>query len=163
MKFNNFVKSLGCDGYIYKDEEGNKWLCGLGCAMRVPETVEGVCGRAEISAPDWFNDLVFDDQLKIVNLEGAYLPDARSKTSEVRRVFEGGNVRVAITNKVFGFIEKRDSCYAIEYEHPAEDSNGNEIIETLTALVVPDVRFGAGDEKELLAVMFNVEKKTKED
>lgn len=154
MKFNNFVKAIGSEGFIYKDEEGGKWLCGLGCALKIPETTGSVCSSKEFAAPTWFNDIVFSDpdDMHPVKLEEAYLPDADSKTSEVRRVFAlDGKYRVNISNKSFSLIEKRDFTQSVECELP----NRDDVMLGSTALMVVDP-ISEPDEPNILGIIFNI-------
>lgn len=162
MKFDKFVKAIGSDGTIFTDQ-GEKWLCGLGCALKIPET-KNVCSTDEIKIPEWFLDILTMSELVPAELNDCVLPRKDSKTSELLRVFdEAGKERgdsyipVAIHNKSFGFIEKSDVCYVCHYDRKVEQEDGSSEVEIKNALVICNTMWDVDDDHDIIGVMFNIE------
>lgn len=157
MKFDKFVKAIGSDGTIFTDQ-GDKWLCGLGCALKIPET-KNVCFVGKNKIPEWFLDILTESELVPAELNDSILPRKDSKTSELLRVFDevgkergDGCIPVAIHNKSYGFIEKSDVCYVCHYDRRVEQED-----EVKNALVICRTRWDVDDDPDIIGVMFNVE------
>ena len=129
MKFDSFVKYAGGDGHIVTAPDQSKWLFFAGIGMKVPE-YKNVCG-GEINMPDYIDQLINEAEFKEAELTGAHVPHADSKPSELLRTFESNHGYIDISNKAFGFIEKKDRTLIAQYEGLDDDS-------TYTALLVTD-------------------------
>lgn len=115
MKFDSFVKYAGSDGTILEAENGDKWLCYDSIAMKIPEG-RSVCGKS-YSMPIYIEQLIYIyEDYDAAELTDAFVPTPHSKPSELMRKFSGGDLEIDITNKAFGFIEKKDFTYINEVE-----------------------------------------------
>ncbi len=110
MKFDSFLKYAGGDGVILTAECGEKWLFFDKIGMRIPEG-KGVLGTVA-KMPEYLEDLIYDREVVACELTQAYVPRCDSKPSELKRVFTGAHgLSIDISNKAFGFIEKKDDTY----------------------------------------------------
>lgn len=151
MKFDSFTKYAGGYGSILTAKSGDKWLFFEGIGMKIPMycTVCGTPGKMSESIEKLLYEFADFDSAKLTD---AYLPEPYSKPSEVKRVFSGGGLNIDITNKAFGFIEKKDHTYINEYE--------NDDGERYTVLLVSDM-LADGDAVDFKMVY--VVKEVKED
>lgn len=151
MKFDSFTKYAGGYGSILTAKNGDRWLFFEGIGMKIPKycSVCGTPGKMSESV----EKLIYEfDDFDRANLTDAYLPEPYSKPSEVKRVFSGGSLNIDITNKAFGFIEKKDFTYINVYENDDE--------EKYTVLLVSG---GLADGDDAEFEMVYVVKKVKED
>lgn len=129
MKFDSFVKYAGGDGAILTAPDDSKWLFFDSVGMKIPE-YKNVCGK-ESNMPDYVCELINETAFEPCGLTGAHVPYADSKPSELVRTFGDGGLSIDISNKAFGFIEKKDRTFISEYEGLDDDS-------TYKALLVTD-------------------------
>lgn len=121
MKFDSFVKYAGGNGLIETAPDKSKWLFFDGIGMKVPE-YKNVCGK-EYTMPDYIDKLINEAEFREAELIDAHVPHADSKPSELLRTFGGRGLSIDITNKAFGFIEKKDRTLMAEYEGLDDDSS----------------------------------------
>lgn len=114
MKFDNFCKFAGSDGVILVAPNGKKWLCYGKTGMLIPEN-KNVCGNVA-NMPDYLTELIYEAEYEACELTSAFVPNPDSKPSELMRMFTGMHNTIDISNKAFGFIEKKDSTYIATYE-----------------------------------------------
>lgn len=149
MKFDNFVKYAGSDGVILTASDNSKWLGFGSVLMKVPEG-KNVCGKVA-NMPEYMEDLIFNNSYSACELTDAFVPRCDSKPSELRRVFSGSGRDINISNKAFGFIEKKDRTYVssqVVYEE--------EVTTTYTALLITD-DYGEDDDLEFKMVVIERE------
>lgn len=127
MKFDNFCKFAGSDGVILVAPNNEKWLFYHNVGMLIPEN-KNVCGSVA-NMPDYLTELIYEADYEACELTSAYVPSPDSKPSELMRIFAGMHNTIDISNKAFGFIEKKDNTYVATYED--EETN-------YTALLVTD-------------------------
>ena len=114
MKFDNFCKFAGSDGVILVAPNNEKWLFYHNVGMLIPEN-KNVCGSVA-NMPDYFTELLYEAGYEACELTSAYVPSPDSKPSELMRIFSGWHNTIDISNKAFGFIEKKDRTYIATYE-----------------------------------------------
>ena len=121
MKFDNFVKYAGSNGTIFEASNGDKWLFFNSIGMKVPDG-RNVCGNLT-AMPDWIEELITSDDYDATTLYQAFVPSADSKASELMRRYQSisyfgeQKLLIDISNKAYGFIEKKDDVYCNSIEH----------------------------------------------
>lgn len=155
MKFDSFLKYAGGDGVIFTAECGEKWLFFDKIGMRIPEG-KGVLGTVA-KMPEYLEDLIYDREVVACELSYAYVPRGDSKPSEIKRVFTGTHgLSIDISNKAFGFIEKKDNTYITDVCIVGEHDNTTT---TCIALLVTD---DYGDVEDLEFKMIVIHKEENE-
>lgn len=150
MKFEKFVKMVGCKGIVIDAGEDGKFLSWNNVMLKIPQGVN-VVGMECTTPSSWIKEIIDDaaevDGLCIASLIRAELATPDASTSDIMRIFadEYGD-EIAVNNKVFGIIERCDDCYIDAFEDDDTD-------ETVTIAMC--MYEGYGDDRELEGIIIN--------
>ena len=151
MKFEQFAKNTIPYGCTIDMGKKGKWLRYGNVYMKIPEYVGSI---GNVVSHDGILELVLNvmEVTETADLIDAYLPEPDSKASEIVRVFENlkETMRVEMSNKTFGIIEKKDMCF-IDSTIAAFDKKDKRVTALLVGKPVHDI-----DKFEIDGIILNI-------
>ena len=110
------VKMIGTSG-IVMENNFRKFLCSGNMLAVIPETSGSVVCVTAVEFPEYVREALAKGDEEPAELIDAFLPSADDKPSELRRVFTTkSGLRIDISNKQFGLIERSDKLGILLYE-----------------------------------------------